>query len=213
MKFFTSAFFWARSTSLMTLTALFCHSNSSHHHIRIAIPFIISCTFSKYRRGSQLKQQIFPCKKRSVTQNTKMGALNVINDIERDFLPFKLVSLPYTIQLSLIIIVHFQIHLTTIIYTSSYHFSMQKRSVSQNMKWVRSTSSMTLSAFFCHSNSSHHNIRSAVTFHHILHIYQIYIYDLTINFFLFGHIFCFAAFIMQPWLWAQCIAAKKMCKI
>ena len=31
---------------------------------------------------------------------------------------------------------------------------------------------ITLGTHFCHSNSSHHHIRPAITFHHILHIFQ-----------------------------------------
>ena len=37
---------------------------------------------------------------------------------------------------------------------------------------VRPTLLITLGAHFCHSISSHHHIRPAITFHHILHIFQ-----------------------------------------
>ena len=67
---------------------------------------------------------------------------------------------------------------------------MQKRSVTQNTKMDRkrrTTSLMTLCALFCHSFSSHY------------YIYQVYIKDLTMNFFL-----CFDTFwmdyLMKEWI-------------
>ena len=86
--------------------AIFSHSNSSHTHKRASITFHhIFFSFSEYCWGSRYSSG-FSIQIRSVTQNMKMGeksALNFINDVERAFLPFKLIS-P--------------------LYTSSYHFSL-----------------------------------------------------------------------------------------
>ena len=43
----------------------------------------------------------------------------------------------------------------------------------QSIFQARIESLMTLCAHFCHSISSHNHLRAAITFHHILHIYQI----------------------------------------
>ena len=65
---------------------------------------------------------------------------------------------------------------------------------------VRPTLLITLGAHFCHSISSHHHIRPAITFHHILNIGQIYIQNSIINFFLLLDIaFCSHSYILKDY--------------
>ena len=75
----------------------FCHSISSHTHILPAMYHFSSyLTYFPSIVGALIYASSFSLRQKSVTQNMKMCVPNVIDNTGHRFLPFKLISHPYT---------------------------------------------------------------------------------------------------------------------